>query len=214
VCCCTGLEVLERPRSPKLSPIQLVRRVIRCWVCRFRSGKLDFLIVFRLFRTLGALFFNLSPSNVEGKFTDKGGAAKLLHMVFTVAREPVMGPSVIYIDEAEKICANTGKKKVVNEGPARFKKDLPTYINSLTADDAVVVIGCSREPWLGEEKSFKYDASLFGVFPKRSCFCVGFMCAVVSMFVFAGSALNALCTSLIQATPLWCSCGWIWWSLL
>ncbi len=47
----------------------------------------------------GALFFNLSPANVEGKFTDKGGAAKLLHMVFTVAREPVMGPSVIYIDE-------------------------------------------------------------------------------------------------------------------
>lgn len=66
-----------------------------------------------------------------------------------------MGPSVIYIDEAEKICANTGKKKVVNEGPARFKKDLPTYISSLTADDAVVVIGCSREPWLGDEKSFK-----------------------------------------------------------
>jgi hypothetical protein len=47
----------------------------------------------------GALFFNLSPANVEGKFTDKGGAAKLLHMVFTVAREPIMGPSVIYIDE-------------------------------------------------------------------------------------------------------------------
>lgn len=47
----------------------------------------------------GALFFNLSPSNLEGKFTDKGGAAMLLHMVFTVAKEPVMGPAVIYIDE-------------------------------------------------------------------------------------------------------------------
>lgn len=57
--------------------------------------------------------------------------------------------------QAEKICANTGKKKVVNEGPARFKKDLPTYINSLTADDAVIVLGCSREPFLGDEKSFK-----------------------------------------------------------
>lgn len=61
----------------------------------------------------------------------------------------------LHPSQAEKICANTGKKKVVNEGPARFKKDLPTYINSLTADDAVTLIGCSREPWLGDEKSFK-----------------------------------------------------------
>ncbi len=57
--------------------------------------------------------------------------------------------------QVEKLCGNTGKKKVVTEGPARFKKDLPVYINSLTADHAVVVIGCSREPWLGDEKSLK-----------------------------------------------------------
>jgi hypothetical protein len=55
----------------------------------------------------------------------------------------------------DKICGNTGKKKVVSEGPARFKKDLPTYINSLTADDAVLVLGCSREPWLADEKALK-----------------------------------------------------------
>lgn len=45
---------------------------------------------------------------MEGKFTDKGGAAKLLHMVFTVAREPVMGPSVIYIDEVSSDSFNCG----------------------------------------------------------------------------------------------------------
>jgi hypothetical protein len=50
----------------------------------------------------GALFFNLSAPNVDGKFTEKGGATKLLHMVFTVAKEPVMGPAVIYIDEVRR----------------------------------------------------------------------------------------------------------------
>ncbi len=59
------------------------------------------------------------------------------------------------VAQADKICGNTGKKKVVTEGPARFKKDLPVYINSLTADDAVVLIGCSREPWLGDDKSLR-----------------------------------------------------------
>lgn len=77
--------------------------------------------------------FNLSPWNVEGQFTEKGGAAKLLHMVFTVAKEPALGPAVIYIDNAEAMIAPTGKKKTVSEGPARFKKDLVTYMNSLTA---------------------------------------------------------------------------------
>ena len=62
---------------------------------------------------------------------------------------------LLFSAQAEKICGNTGKKKVVLDGPARFKKDLPVYINSLTADDAVIVIGCSREPWLGDEKSLK-----------------------------------------------------------
>ena len=32
--------------------------------------------------------------------------------------------------QVEKLCGPTGKKKTV-DGPARFKKDLQTYINSL-----------------------------------------------------------------------------------
>ena len=52
-----------------------------------------------------AIFFNLSAANVEGKFTEKGGSAKLLHMVFSVAREPNMGPAVIYIDEVSGVSA-------------------------------------------------------------------------------------------------------------
>ena len=80
----------------------------------------------------GSVLFNLSPANTEGKFPGKSGATELLHMVFAVASEPNMAPAVIYIDEVDRILANLGKKKSVSEGPARFKKDLGTYINSLT----------------------------------------------------------------------------------
>lgn len=82
----------------------------------------------------------------------QGGAAKLLHMVFTVAKDPALGPCVIYCDEVEKLLAG-GKKKVVTEGPARFKKDLPVYIASLTAEHSAVVIGCSAEPWEADAKA-------------------------------------------------------------
>jgi SpoVK/Ycf46/Vps4 family AAA+-type ATPase len=114
-----------------------------------------------------AMLFNLSPANVEGKFTEKGGAAKLLHMVFTVAKEPALGPSVIYIDEVEKMLL-TSKKKTISEGPGRFKKDLPTYLNTLAAEDAVFLVGCTREPWGGDEKAMRgvFDKMLYIPYPK------------------------------------------------
>ena len=49
----------------------------------------------------GAVFLNLSPSNLEGKFPEKNGLAKLMHMAFAVARAPQLGPAVIYLDEVE-----------------------------------------------------------------------------------------------------------------
>ena len=92
----------------------------------------------------GAVFLNLSPSNLEGKFAEKNGPAKLMHMAFAVARAPQLGPAVIYLDEVEKYF--TGKKKG-GDGAARFKKDLVTYANSLKPEEHVVLIGCTNQPW-------------------------------------------------------------------
>ena len=135
----------------------------------------------------GALLFNLSPRNLEGKFTEKGGATKLLHMVFTVAKDPAMGPAVIYIDEADKICANTGKKKTVSEGPARFKKDLVTYIQNLAAADAVVVIGCTSAPWDGDDASLRttFERHLHVPYPRYGSL-------VMLWQEFLGSSLKAV----------------------
>lgn len=108
----------------------------------------------------GAVFFNLSPGSTAGKFTDKGGPAKLLHMVFELAKDEEMGPSVIYIDECEQFCT-AGKPKGKAEGGARFKKDLPAYIKSLAPTDPVCVIGCSTRPWDGDMKTGKAYRAVF-----------------------------------------------------
>lgn len=58
----------------------------------------------------------------------KGEAAKFLHMVFAVARDPAYQPAIIYMDRVEEFFA--GKKK---SGPwaSKFKKDLIPYVKSL-----------------------------------------------------------------------------------
>ncbi len=104
----------------------------------------------------GAIFFNLSAGNTEGKFTEKDGMKKLLHMAFEVAKDRSLGPAVIYIDEVEKMIPGPppkGKPKPDPNGPARFKKDLPVYINSLAAEHACIVIASSSCPEEADPKS-------------------------------------------------------------
>ena len=47
----------------------------------------------------GANFLDISPANTDGKYPK--GAQMLMHKVFKVAR--VMCPSVVYMDECEKV---------------------------------------------------------------------------------------------------------------
>lgn len=72
----------------------------------------------------GAMFMNISPSNLDKKFEGKTGPAKFVHMLMTVARNANMAPVVIYMDEVEKVFVK-GKKK--SSGPERFLKDLLDY---------------------------------------------------------------------------------------
>lgn len=55
----------------------------------------------------GSCFFDLSPRNTDGHYPGKA-VAMLLHMVFKVAK--TMAPSVIYIDEVEKVFVSDKKK--------------------------------------------------------------------------------------------------------
>ena len=55
--------------------------------------------------------FDLSPLSIDGKYSEKKGEEKLIASVMRVAKE--FQPSVVYIDECEKVfpVKKKGKKK-------------------------------------------------------------------------------------------------------
>merc|ERR1712070_957473 len=89
------------------------------------------MIVEAVANEIGALLLKLSPDMVRGAWPGKTGPTKLVHWMFTVARDPTYAPVVIYIDEAEQFFPAGGGKKskgVDKDGPGRFKKDLQLYL--------------------------------------------------------------------------------------
>lgn len=103
---------------------------------------------------LGAMFMNLSK--IDSIFNGKNGATKLIHIAFTVARDPFYTPVVIYIDKCERFFKAKKKKKNSN-GPERFLKDLLIYKNqSLKLNDRVIIIGCTNTPWEADFNSLRW----------------------------------------------------------
>ena len=136
----------------------------------------------------GALFINLSVGNLEGKFSEKDGAAGMMHAAFLLARDASVGPVVIYIDQVEKMLplgGGKGKKADAGAGgaggPGRFKTVLPAYCASLSADlsrtgavavpgvggtrshHRAIVIGCTSDPDAADPKLLDacFDVSLY-----------------------------------------------------
>jgi IQ and AAA domain-containing protein len=61
------------------------------------------LVVRAIVHETNSIFFDMSPINIENKYTGKKEEEKLVASVFIVAAE--YQPSVIYVDEAEKVWA-------------------------------------------------------------------------------------------------------------
>lgn len=117
----------------------------------------------------GANFFNLSPAN----FPTTKGIPKLVQLVFYVAR--MKSPSVIYIDDIEKIFpgkkikglpgpppvpgqkgkrGTKGKKKdpLLARGK-KLKKELLKCMGSIMPHERVMLVACSTEPWTIDPKA-------------------------------------------------------------
>lgn len=107
-----------------------------------------------------ALVINLSPSKIPQKYlTEKHGTTKLVHMAFTVAKDPKFAPVIIYLDECEIYFQSSKKKKKANAA-LKLQKDLLIYKNqALSKDDRVLVVGCSRSPGDGEMKTMKWKGA-------------------------------------------------------
>ncbi|XP_040297045.1 dynein regulatory complex protein 11 isoform X2 [Bufo bufo] len=98
----------------------------------------------------GANLFNLSPANISGKYPGKSGLQMMLHMVLKVARQ--LQPSVIWIEDAEKMFYKKVPKTEKQLDPKRLKKDLPKLLKSIKPEDRILVVGTSQRPFDAEIK--------------------------------------------------------------
>ena len=98
---------------------------------------------------LGAVLFDLTATNILGRYPGKSGLNMLLHLVIKVSK--LLQPAVIFIDQAEKTFLKKVSKTDKSD-PKRLKKDLPRLVRSLASEDRVMLIGSSRCPWECEQK--------------------------------------------------------------
>ena len=122
-------------------------------------------------QAMGALVLDLSARTVAGRYPEPGQHARLLHLAFELARDASAAPVVIFLDEVELLLpaarpsskATGAAAAAAASGPARFRRDLVTYVQSLTADDATVIVGCTRNPSAADFASLTevFDAALF-----------------------------------------------------
>ena len=115
------------------------------------------LLTHAIAQAAGASFFDLSPRNTNQVYPGKA-VSLMVQMVFKVAK--LMAPSVIYIDEVEKVfVADKKKQKEFNTNGGdpfnRIKKDLLKEMKQLQPGDGVLVVGNSSQPFLCTKKDEK-----------------------------------------------------------
>ncbi|XP_044056218.1 dynein regulatory complex protein 11 isoform X2 [Siniperca chuatsi] len=91
------------------------------------------------------------PTGVAGKYPGKSGLAMMLHMVFKVAR--LLQPSVIWIEDAEKMFYKKVPKEEKELDPKRLKKDLPKSLKLIKGEDRVLIVGTTKDPLSADIKS-------------------------------------------------------------
>jgi hypothetical protein len=60
-------------------------------------------------------------------------------------------PTVLYMDTAEKPFVKKVPKQDKSD-PKRLKKDLPKIVKGICPEDLMILIGCTNNPWEGDQK--------------------------------------------------------------
>ncbi|XP_019378896.1 PREDICTED: IQ and AAA domain-containing protein 1 [Gavialis gangeticus] len=110
------------------------------------------MLVHALCTETGANLFNLSASNIAGKYPGKSGLQMLLNMVFKVAKQ--LQPSVVWIGDTEKTFYKKVPKAEKEMEPKRLKKNLPKILKSLKAEDRVLIVGTTTRPFDADLRPF------------------------------------------------------------
>lgn len=115
--------------------------------------------------TTSSRWFDLSPKNIfpedgtETTLTLKE-ISKIMHLTFEMAE--FLQPSVVYIDDVERMFIPSKKKATIDAG--KLKKDLLTHCAKITASKRVLVVGNSSCPFnddvdFGDFKKFFFDST-------------------------------------------------------
>jgi len=98
----------------------------------------------------GALFMDLSPANVAGCLENKETTALLVHLCFDVAkRYSKLGkPTVIYIDECERVWSSApkSKKAEVQHQYAKFSSDKLKYMKKFLEEEKAALSSSKATP--------------------------------------------------------------------
>ena len=116
----------------------------------------------------------MSPNNIDGKYSAKKEEDIMIATVMIAAKE--FQPSIIYIDETEKVFPakkkgkkKGGKKKKTDpSNPTRIKKALGKWRTKFVTDQTrITIIGCTNETEEGSKKEFKkfFDKAIYFPFP-------------------------------------------------
>ncbi|NWQ76663.1 DRC11 protein, partial [Columbina picui] len=116
------------------------------------SGVGKKMLVHAICTETGANLFNLSASNITGKYPGKSGLLMMLHMVLKVAKQ--LQPSVVWIGETEKIFSKGGRKADDEMNPKRLEKMLPKFLQAVKAQDRVLLVGTTTRPFDANLKPF------------------------------------------------------------
>ncbi|KFQ36675.1 IQ and AAA domain-containing protein 1, partial [Merops nubicus] len=100
----------------------------------------------------GANLFNLSASNITGKYPGKNSLQMMLHVVLKVGKQ--LQPSVVWIGETEKIFSKAVRKAGGEMNPSQLATILPKFLNALKAQDRVLLVGTTSRPFDADLKPF------------------------------------------------------------
>ncbi|NXA93355.1 DRC11 protein, partial [Melanocharis versteri] len=93
----------------------------------------------------GANLFNLSPSNIAGKYPGREGLVMMLHMILKVGKE--LQPSVVWIGDTERMFSKGAPKGEEEMNSKRLAKILPQFLKALKPKDRVLLVGTTARPF-------------------------------------------------------------------
>ena len=115
---------------------------------------------------VNAMVIKLSSTSIGNAFEGGDDATRLIHMIFTVAKDQSLSPVIIYLDQCHEFFTGKSKKKSCSGSPdtainestmKRFQESLLIYKNQfLTKQDRVLVIGCTNTPDAADMKLMRW----------------------------------------------------------